>query len=227
MLPESVADWHQLADIFQGFATGLAVLVGAIWAVFRFWSLREMAQAKVKLEKELRELKERQPIIDLTMKAEQVAAQNGDSFFITAQVTAKNNGTKIARLAYEGDPPLGVFSIEFPSDGSTIFKEKLREGVRLAFNPNNFAKTTIIRPGQIQEIPFLVKVSSPGWYLLAFRVVQFEEKDRKLLHEAGVLDHRSVSWTAKSYIQVCGHNPAVNTDAARKTSGKTSGTEPH
>jgi hypothetical protein len=211
ILPESLVDWHQLANIFQGFATGLAVIVGAVWATFRFWSLREIAQSKVKLEKELREFKERQPIIDLTMKAEQVAGQNGDSFFVTVQVTAKNYGTKIARLAYEGDPPLGIFSIEFPHDGSTTFIEKQREHVRLAFNPTKFAKTTIIRPGQTQEIPFLVKISSPGWYFLAYRAVQSKE-DRELLQEAGVHDDRIVSWTAKQYVQVCEHNTVVNAD---------------
>ena len=214
MLPDSLSDWRLLANTFQGFATGVAVLVGAIWAVFRFWSLREIAQAKVKLEKEFRELKERQPIIDLTMKAEQAAVQNGDSYFVTATVTAKNNGSKIARLAYEGDPPLGVFSIEFPSDGPPIFTEQQREHVRLASNPTKFAKTTIVRPGQIQEIPFLVKVASPGWYLIAFRAIQ-SKGDRELLLEAGVPENRIVSWTAKQYVQVCKHNQTVHTDAAR------------
>lgn len=214
VLPNSLTDWQLLARTFQGFAAGAAVLVGAIWAVFRFWSLREIAQAKVKLEKEFLELKERQPIIDLTMKAEQAATQEGNSFFVVAQVTAKNNGTNIARLAYEGEPPLGVFSIEFPSGGPPIFHEQQREHVRSANNPSKFAKTTIVRPGQVQEIPFLLKVPSPGWYFLAFRAVQ-SARDRELLREAGVPDDRIVSWTAKQYIRVCEHNLVVHTDAAR------------
>lgn len=205
ILPDSLADWRLLANIFQGFATGIAVLVGSIWAVFRFWSLREIAQAKVKLEKDQRELNERQPIIDLTMKAEQAVVQNGDSYFITAQVTAKNNGSKIARLVYEDDPPLRVFLIDFLPNGQPLFLEQQREHVRLASNPTKFAKTTIVRPGQTQEIPFLVKIASPGWYLLAFRVVQ-SEKDSELLRESGVSEDRIVSWTAKKYIQVCEHN---------------------
>lgn len=214
IFPNSLADWQLLASTFQGFAAGAAVLVGAIWALFRFWSLREIAQAKLKLEKDYRELKERQPVINLTMKAEQVCMQGGNSFFITALVTAKNNGTNIARIAYEDDPPLGVFSTVFPPDGPPTFQEQLREHVRSAKNPNNFAKTTIIRPGQVQEIPFLIKVPSPGWYFLAFRAVQ-SARDRELLKEAGVPDDRIVVWTAKQYIQVHGDNPAVHTDAAR------------
>ena len=204
-LPQTLKDWALLANIFQGFATGLAILTGAIWAVFRFWSLREIAQAKLKLEKETREIKERQPVIDLTMKVEQPAEQNGDCFFLIAQVLAKNNGTKTARLAYEGKTPLGVFSIQFQPDGQPIFQEQQREHVRLASNPTKFASTTIVRPGQVQEIPFLIKVSTPGWYFLAFRAVQSSE-DRALLKEAGVPDSRIVSWTAKRYVQVSQHN---------------------
>lgn len=202
VFPNSYSDWQLLANTFQGFAAGTAILVGAIWALFRFWSLREIAQAKVKLEKDYRELKGRQPVVELRMKAEQVVMQDDDSLFITILVSAKNNGANIARLAYEGEPPLGVFSICFSPEGALIFHEQQREYVRTARDPNKPAYTTIVRPGQVQEIPFLIKVTSPGWYFLAFHAVQ-SARDREALREAGVPDERIVVWTAKKYIQVC------------------------
>jgi hypothetical protein len=204
MWPESLAQWAELGAAFQGFATGLAVLAGAGWAIVRFFSLREVEQAKLTLERGLLDLAERQPILDLALRAKQTGRADGQ-FFVSATVVAKNNGTKVARLAYDGTPPLAVFAVEF-ADGVPVFREERREHVRMAVDPNQFAKTTIVRPGQSDEIPFLVKVSSPGWYYLTFRAVQSAE-DREHLRAAGVPDNRIVSWTAKQYVRVAEDAP--------------------
>jgi len=196
----SLADWEHLAKIFQGFATGAAIIFGALWALFRFWSLREIKQAKLRIKKEQRELQE-QPIINLTMTTKQVSVEGDDGLYISVSVIAKNSGTQIARMAYEGHPAIGVFLIEYSIDGEPTFHKKQALHVRLASDPNEFAKTTIVRPGQTQEIPFLIKLTSPGLYFISFRAV-LSEHDRKLLLEAGVPKHRIVSWTAKQYLSV-------------------------
>ncbi len=195
----SLTDWEQLAKIVQGFATGVAIIVGALWALFRFWSLREVKQVKLRLEQQQRELQE-QPVLDLTMRAEQVTVDD-DGHYVTVTVVAKNNGNQIARMAYEGKPALRVFYVDYLSDGAPAYHEQQTLHVRLASNPNDYAKTTIVRPGQTQEIPFHLNLSATGWYFLAFRAV-LSEQDRQMLLQAGVLEHRIISWTAKKYVYV-------------------------
>ena len=142
--PESLADWEKLSIVFQGFATGAAILVGSIWALFRFFSLREVEQVKLRLKKEQRELKE-QPVVDLTMQADQASLDENYGLYVSITVFAKNNGTQVARLAYEGEPSLRVFLIEHASDGKPTFHKQRALHVRSAFDPNEFAKATIVR----------------------------------------------------------------------------------
>lgn len=198
---ESLDDWVKLGSAFQGFATGFAVVVGAFWALVRFWSLREVAQAKVQLDLDRRELMNRQPILDMTMTVEQAQISREEKPYVVVRVSAKNNGSKIARVTYEGEPPLGVYSVEYGAEEEPLFHQERMAHVRLASNPLKFAKTTIVRPDQTQEIPFLIRLEREGWYYFAFRAVQAPE-DRELLRDAGVPDKRTVSWTAKEYAYV-------------------------
>lgn len=92
----SLIDWEHLAKIFQGFTTGSTIFIGAIWALFRFWSLREVKQVQLRLAQQKREFQE-QPVLDLTMIAEQVAVEEDGTYYITVTVVAKNNGTRISR----------------------------------------------------------------------------------------------------------------------------------
>ena len=194
----SLTDWEHLAKIFQGFATGAAVVIGAFWAIFRFFSLREIKQMQLRIEQQHRELQE-QPVLDLTMMTEQVTVEGDDSHYVTVTVLAKNNGTQIARMAYEG-PALRVFSVDYSSDGTPAHHEQQALHVPRALDAKR-AVSTIVRPGQTEEILFHLNLSATGWYFVAFRAV-LSKKDREMLIKAGVPEDHVVIWTAKKYLCV-------------------------
>ena len=195
----TLAEWEQLGNAVLGFGTGIAFAIGAVWAVFRFWTLAELKQVKLQIRQQERELLEH-PVIDLTVSVEQTSYQ-GDNKYITATVFARNHGSSIARLAYEDKPAAKIFKVSYSDDGLPSFAQALELQVSLASNPNDCAKTTIVRPGQTQEIPFHFRVKEHGAYYFAFRAVQ-SEHDREALSGAGVPSHRIVSWTAKKYFIV-------------------------
>ena len=195
----SLTDLEHLAKIFQGFATGAAIVIGAIWALFRFWSLREIKQVKLRIEQQQRELQE-QPVLDLTMMTEQVAVEGDDCHYVTVTVLVKNNGTQIARMAYEGRPALRVFSVDYSSDGTPAHHEQQALHVPRALDAEP-ADSTIVRPGQTVEISFNLNLSATGWYFVAFRAV-LSKKDRQELIKAGVPKDHVVIWAAKKYLCV-------------------------
>ena len=127
-----LTELEQLARIFGGFATGLAVLVGTVWAIVRFMSPREVAQARVALELNRQEL---QPVVDLTMRATDTVPSGDDSWVVVATVVARNQGKKTARMAYEDGPPLTVYRLDEPKGGKVTFTRVAREPVRQAAAP--------------------------------------------------------------------------------------------
>ena len=192
-----IAEIKDVAQAFQGFATGLAILAGGVWALYRFSALKEVDRAKAELNKKEQDLKE-QPVVDLSISAHQKFISGSTDLFLDINIIAKNNGSQNARLAYEENFSLYVYKVT-GADGEQQYECVQRHKVRKASNPNEFAKATGIRSGQTQEIPFYCQIKEPGLYFIAFRVV-VPNIAREQLEAVGLPAHRILSHVAKCYV---------------------------
>ena len=78
----TLAEWKELANIFQAVAVGIAVLAGGGWTLFQYFSLRSIQHAqaslektRIELEREHRALQER-GIVDIALEAERIFLGN-------------------------------------------------------------------------------------------------------------------------------------------------------
>ena len=87
----STSEIANIAKAFQGFAAGLAIMVGGGWALYRFSVLDEIKKAKLELTQKEQDLLQ-QPVVDLRINAKQVILPHDAGFFIEINVIAKNQG---------------------------------------------------------------------------------------------------------------------------------------
>lgn len=187
------------ANIFFRCMSGIAILIGGIWALTRFSLLKEAAHAKAQLKKVKAEL-EQQPIIDITLDARQVSPMGANGYPVEIDVALKNNGQKPARLSYEQEIPLNIYKVS-EHDGAQSYALVASSKVRLAVNPNGFAKATVIRAGQSENLPFFINLPQNGTYFITFRAV-LPQQDRSHLEQVGSPEYRTLSWVAKSYLHL-------------------------
>ncbi|MCA1634468.1 MAG: hypothetical protein LC802_12430, partial [Acidobacteria bacterium] len=99
-------DFKNLAEAFQAIAIGLAVIIGGIWAFYRFWSLQEMGRARWELEKLQKSLTER-ATINVSLFARSETNPGGSGYYIEVAASLTNIGNRTEVLNWSDG---GVFT---------------------------------------------------------------------------------------------------------------------
>ncbi|HEY9046076.1 MAG TPA: hypothetical protein VIN08_09275 [Ohtaekwangia sp.] len=144
-----------ITEIVHNVTVILALIVGAIWTLYTFSSLRARQKAKFDLFQ--------QAVLDITIDCKQQHVDADDEDYIVAQIKIVNKGNRNTFLNFEKKPSLEIYKVRFDKDGIS-YLEKLIEQKNVVY------KSVVLRSGATCEIPVIVKIPSKGFYTLSFRV---------------------------------------------------------
>lgn len=197
-----------LEDIKRLVEIALMALAAA-WGVVGFLMLKQRQKAiadvrKVDLESKRLELDLRQTAnIEVEIVATSQPEVDGTGYFVLAEVTLSNLGSRDTRILWEGKP--AAFSIRrttFNANGQPQFTSPAIElRARQARDPNAEPVSTVVRASGKQRLAFAARVPEAGLYLLAFRGA-VEEREAEVSVEAGAQKLNPMAWTGTKFLVV-------------------------
>ena len=144
----------------------VALVIGAIWTLYTFSSLKSRESAKAKLFQ--------QAVLDISITCQQEHVKEMDEDYILSTVKIINKGNRNTLLDF-ADPPLKLSRLYFREDSSV--------GVASTTKYKALTMTSVVlRSGAIIDIPFVAKIDAKGFYLIEFWVP---------LHKKEMGDHLS------------------------------------
>lgn len=177
----NLEDWGRIATIVQSFAFVLAVMIGGIWAVFRFRAMNELTRSKLELSRIQKELEQRSRVqLHLSTEVIQGAVEVGS--VILATVTLSNVGNRGAVIDV-GDTFMFVASVN-DVNGSLSYDHEVP--ILPAVPPN--CQTLSIEAGVVEQLQFAIPASKRGLYRLRFRAPAAADSSAALL-----VEHQSVA----------------------------------
>jgi hypothetical protein len=185
--------FQQLTSGLQNIVVTLAVLVGGIWTLYTFQTLK--TREKAKLDLEIAEY--RRAALDIAIKADYVDQSqdpaSGKSRFIAATVTLTNRGVVHADINVSGES-LIVQRFENSPEGP-------RPVERGGFQPLGVQGAGgVVRPNATAEYAYLIPVSGPGIYLLSFRATADERSTTDLKVDVAKPEITKVVWSADKIV---------------------------
>lgn len=187
-----------LAAAIQSFAIATAALVGGAWALFRFFSLRTVEQARTELERVRRALQER-GIIDIELQAAQMQWEQCYAIAVRVKLTNRGTGTEVIDWSSSFLRAAKAMPSARP-DAGCDFDENWILGQR----PMGFSDTSLA-PGECREHSFLVPVPEVGIYYLLFYALcspPATELEREARDKAGVRQPHELSWSSDLFFNV-------------------------
>lgn len=190
-------DFANFASGIQSIAIALTVLVGGLWALFRFFSLRSIKQARLELEVAERSLRER-GILDIQLEVSQLFSELGS--FIAVKVTITNVGTGMEVINWSSS---GVYALRVESivgDALTFSETSLRghRGRRM--------ENSSIAPGETTRPALLIPVQEPGIYYVYFSAEASRKETELSLKELSKIgvdtSSGSMTWASDALIRV-------------------------
>lgn len=184
----------------QSLALTIAAIGAGIWALFTFNALRLRDKARAEIERINTELRQ-QAVVDIKVCADQLAIPDDDSLYLNIEVTLKNVGNRNTHLV-SLDSPLSVEEMRW-SDDSLIVSQSFK-----LFTALNY----VLRVGNRQKFPYIVRVEKPGLYRIRF-AVELSSDELKIAKEAGqrgpavywtgeTIVHSRIYWTGEKYFVV-------------------------
>jgi hypothetical protein len=205
----SLVDLKAAAEVIEIAYKCFAILGAGVWAVLLLVLLRQREQAQAgltKTEAEVRNLElqaRRQAVVRVDIQATVHRDPDGAGYVILATVDLTNQGTRNTRIKWRDEPPaFYIRKTEFGPDGRPEFAGVATEfRVPLTRMPDQEPISHLIRAGAMQSIPFAVRISSAGLYLLSFRGA-VDEQEQKVSKEGGMGEEMPKSWTGSKYVLV-------------------------
>ncbi len=195
----------------ESILVSLAILLGGIWGLISFRSLRETAfrRAQIghldaelrKTEEEIRQIElsnRKQAVLAISIHTTQVSLPDDTQRYISVVVSIENLGSRNARLPTSRSP-FTVRAVQVDDGDALSFTQEQPYQVRRASDPRYPPPNIIVRAGGIERIPFFCKVGLPGLYLLTFHVSMTKEEQEVAEQEGFSF---AGSWVAKEYIIV-------------------------
>jgi hypothetical protein len=159
-------------------------------------------------EAEIRDLDlkcKQQALVQVDIRPEVHPTSDSDGYLILATVKLTNRGTRNTRIKWRDQPPaFYVHEVTFDEEGKPDFGNRRDFQVPLTLHPDLDAISHIIRAGGAESIPFAVRVTTPGLYLLSFRG-SVDEAERNVSANTGA--ELPVSWTARKFVLVSREQP--------------------
>jgi hypothetical protein len=196
----NLTDFKDLAQGIQSLAVAAAVVAGGIWAIYRFWSLRELDKAKVELER-LRKTMTERGTLNISVTARSLSRPNGDGYYIELMASLSNVGNRTEVLNWSDG---GVYTapVEGQAKGNVIFGDWIEtnlvglRGVRIS---------SALAPAETRIYPFIIPIDNPGLYYVAFAVVGTPEEMEQAMKEHDKVSKEKpgdIRWFAETYVVV-------------------------
>lgn len=153
-------DWKDLATTIQAFGVVAAVIIGGIWALFRYRVLNEEARATAELAR-LRYQLERRATVRLMLETNVLHTAKGCVLRVSVEI--ENSGTKPEIIDWSKAGVRSALVEEF-KDGSPVLAP-LR--VTKLVTATEIIGTNI-DPGEVAAYPFLIPIEQNGTYYVEF-----------------------------------------------------------
>jgi hypothetical protein len=191
--------FKNLAAAIQSLIIALGVLVGGIWALYRFRTLKTIEKAQAELERAKRELASR-GILEVRLEASQLTSTDGFGGYIHLLMTLKNvgSGTEVIRWS---DSRIEAALVMRNEDDELNLEEPTPAS---ALGLNSGLVFSTITPEATDYYAFIIPVQKPGIYLLDVRLsgspteVAASRAEGKL---AGV-EAENLFWGTSTYFRV-------------------------
>ena len=190
--------FKDLAEGIQAIAIAVAVIIGGIWAVYRFWSLRELGRARIDLERLKKAMTER-ATINVSLSARPQISPDGKEYYIELAALVSNVGNRTEVFDWsEG----GVYTapVVGQHEGNVILGDWI-ETQPLSWSP---VISSALSPSETTVFAFLIPIPKPGIYHIAFYVSGTPEEREELKREHTRVGKEIglIRWGADTYINV-------------------------
>jgi hypothetical protein len=181
----------------QSLAVVAATILGACWTYYAFRSLAQEEKAQT----ELADLKAKvhSIVIEVRLDAKlHKVANEQQARYISAVATITNKGNSHTILKLS--EPLTVIPTKIGTEVELAPALAKRYPAVSSKKENEYKiYGLVMRPGETQRVPFIVKVSGPGTYYLDF-LVEVDENDPNIRHVPK--EQRPVFWGEAAYVIV-------------------------
>ncbi len=152
--------WESKAKIF-------AILLGGLWAIFTFTTLREKYQVELKIA----EQESRHVALKVSMAQKIIPSENAGKIGVSIIVSAENDGIFPIDIDLSGEELLIVTKL-----GSEVGVNRISVEGEYPARAFNLITKNVLRslssitvfPGSSQDIHFYVEVDGPGVYFASF-----------------------------------------------------------
>lgn len=191
----SITEFKELCESIQSLVIAVGVIIGGVWAIYRFLRLMEIDKAKSELLQIKQQIEER-GTIKLDVSIEKLVDNN--HFIVIANVKIVNIGNRVEVLDL-ADYDANVFKIDVNADAiGNAVKGKLT-GVNL------FVKNISISPNEEKNFPFIFKLNS-GNHFFEFLVTGSIYETNRHLEAVKNLDipfeNQKAKWAVTKYFSV-------------------------
>ncbi len=161
----TTTELQSVAQLLQAFGISVAALVGGAWTLYRYWSLRELEEAKTKIE-QLKQSTRQRGTVDIGLTARFVHDSAQNAAYLVATVDCSNVGNRPEVLRWEHGR---VWSAKFlqMQDGFPIYTDWLQSALVDNKGP---VLASVLSPGESQSCEFLVPIPEPGIYAVVVTV---------------------------------------------------------
>ncbi|RDK82941.1 UNVERIFIED_ORG: hypothetical protein DFO82_2243 [Idiomarina abyssalis] len=188
-----------IANIVESVFIAFAAVLAGAWALYQFFTLKRIDQARAEVEKLKRELKQ-QSVADVTMDAEIIRSSEG--VFISVEVKIHNLGNRTELINLE-ESCLSATKVLKSTESFVNFSPEMIEGYR---DPRTAREEASLLPGETQTETYLICVENPGIYYLDLEIQgshESNEEYKKILSSVGKKmekDERFVWYISKSIV---------------------------
>jgi hypothetical protein len=194
----TIADFKELAAAIQSVAIAVATLFGGCWALFRFFSLRDIKRAQLDLDRAERDLTER-GVVEVSLDPKHFQTSQGH--FIALGVTLKNTGSGAEAI-------LGESFRATASEVDAILNDQPQLSERAAAGRlGKVPGSIVLAPGESYRSSFLIHVRGPAIYYLFFavecspRVMGMHNVDAKQIKRSDATTGWT-TWASDSFFQI-------------------------
>ena len=179
--------FNHIASGIQSIVVAAGLIVGGIWTLYTFSALGVVSRAlaeRTEIERRSRE----EPVLALDLKTAPAAAPGKNERLVTIATTFRNDGKRMLNVQF-GQSTLLISKLVVDRKGVST-EGQVTKGTPTMLTEEGLVEVPerLLRAGQSRDIPFVVKVSSPGLYLIQVTAnyTGVEDKDGELVASSDV-----------------------------------------
>ena len=184
----------------QSIVLVIAVIVGGVWALYRFFSLKSIETAKAELIKIKQELTS-QAILEIELVATSLEISNGVANYINVLVKVKNCGNKEEVINWD-ESTLKAVKLTHNGNEEPIMEEEILGYSQLIGLVQN---SSVVSPNQINIHSFIIPINKSGVYLIDAKLIgsiNSENYAKESIESSGIRQSELYWWGGSIYYEV-------------------------